>query len=328
MPVTFKSRFQLSASRVIALSRSVLTAALLLLASANFVLADKLHLADGTSIEVDEAWEDSQGVWYKRGGVSHLIDRSRVRRIERSSSNPTGEALPPKTIIEAKKANSVPATIPVAQPIRIYLVGGAYLEVDEATESAEGVWHRRGNLSMLLDRARVERIERERPVEVAAASGAMWRERGWSTGKPAIDALIRENGAAFGVDPYLIFCVMEQESQFNSRALSPKGARGLMQLMPGTARRFGVRNVHDPAQNIRGGTRYLKELTEMFKGRVDLVLASYNAGEGAVRRYGHQIPPYRETRNYVKRIGERYRRSDAPQTVPTLGKAAEAQQTP
>ncbi len=98
----------------------------------------------------------------------------------------------------------------------------------------------------------------------------------------------------------------------------------MMQLMPGTARRFGVRNVHDPAQNIRGGTRYLKELTEMFKGRVDLVLASYNAGEGAVRRYGHQIPPYRETRNYVKRIGERYKRSDAL-TVPTLGKAAETQ---
>ena len=99
---------------------------------------------------------------------------------------------------------------------------------------------------------------------------------------------------------------MEQESHFNPRAVSRAGARGLMQLMPGTARRFGVRDVHDPAQNIDGGTRYLKELMGMFDGRVDLVLAGYNAGEGAVMRYGRRVPPYAETRNYVKRIGARY----------------------
>jgi soluble lytic murein transglycosylase-like protein len=115
-----------------------------------------------------------------------------------------------------------------------------------------------------------------------------------------------------GVDPYLIFCVMEQESHFHPRAVSPKGAKGLLQLMPGTAARFGVRNSFDPAQNIMGGTRYLKELLRQFKGRVDLVLASYNAGEGAVLKYGHNVPPYRETRDYVKRISKRYGQSKHP----------------
>jgi soluble lytic murein transglycosylase-like protein len=103
--------------------------------------------------------------------------------------------------------------------------------------------------------------------------------------------------------------VKEQESHFNARALSPKGAQGLMQLMPGTAARFGVRRPSDPAQNIAGGTRYLKQLIQQFDGRIDLVLASYNAGEGAVMKFGRKVPPYRETRDYVKRISYRYRRA-------------------
>jgi soluble lytic murein transglycosylase-like protein len=82
-----------------------------------------------------------------------------------------------------------------------------------------------------------------------------------------------------------------------------------MQLMPGTSARFGVRHPHDPAQNISGGTRYLKQLLDRFNNRVDLVLASYNAGEGAVIKFGHKVPPYRETREYVKRISFRYNRN-------------------
>ena len=78
--------------------------------------------------------------------------------------------------------------------------------------------------------------------------------------------------------------------------------------MPGTSARFGVRRPHDPAQNISGGTRYLKQLLDKFSNRVDLVLASYNAGEGAVIKFGHRVPPYRETREYVKRISYRYGR--------------------
>jgi soluble lytic murein transglycosylase-like protein len=80
--------------------------------------------------------------------------------------------------------------------------------------------------------------------------------------------------------------------------------------MPGTARRFGVRNPHDPAQSISGGTRYIKQLLHMFGGRVDLALAGYNAGEGSVRKYGRRVPPYRETRNYVRRISARYQREE------------------
>jgi soluble lytic murein transglycosylase-like protein len=99
---------------------------------------------------------------------------------------------------------------------------------------------------------------------------------------------------------------MNQESKFATGAISPKGAQGLMQLMPGTAARYGVTNPYDIAQNIQGGTRYLKDLLKMFNGRVDLALAGYNAGENAVIKYGYTIPPYNETRNYVKLIIARY----------------------
>ena len=99
---------------------------------------------------------------------------------------------------------------------------------------------------------------------------------------------------------------MAQESSFTAGAMSPKGAQGLMQLMPDTAARYGVTNPYDAAQNIKGGTRYLKDLLKMFNGRVDLALAGYNAGEGAVMKYGNTIPPYSETRNYVRLILKRY----------------------
>jgi soluble lytic murein transglycosylase-like protein len=85
--------------------------------------------------------------------------------------------------------------------------------------------------------------------------------------------------------------------------------------MPGTGARFGVRNAFNPAENISGGVRYLKQLLQTYNGRVDLALASYNAGEGAVAKWGHRVPPYRETRNYVKRIGGRYRRNEIAQTA-------------
>ena len=200
-----------------------------------------------------------------------------------------------------------------AQAVWIYLVGGAKMEVDEASESADGVWFRRGNISTFIEKARVDHVERERldPEEVAAdGTPKKKRERRWTTGSAKLDSIIRQNGARHGVDPYLIFCVMEQESHFSSKAVSPVGARGLMQLMPGTAARFGVRNPHDAAQNVSGGTRYLKELLRRFNGRVDLVLAGYNAGEGNVMRYGYRVPPFRETRNYVKRVGGKYAKGE------------------
>jgi hypothetical protein len=137
----------------------------------------------------------------------------------------------------------------------------------------------------------------------------------WTTGSSRIDTLITQNATRYGVDAYLIYCLILQESHFSSTALSVKGAQGLMQLMPGTAARYGVIDVNDPAQNIMGGTRYLKDLLRLFAGRVDLVLAAYNAGEGAVIKYGQTVPPYKETQDYVRLISLRYlrrRRSDQP----------------
>jgi soluble lytic murein transglycosylase-like protein len=177
------------------------------------------------------------------------------------------------------------------------------------TEDSSGAWYQRGNLSIFLERARIARIE----MESDAPKGGRWKADGWSSGNALIDSLIKANGERFGVDPYLIFCVIEHESHFRTRAVSPKGAQGLMQLMPGTARRFGVRRPHDPAENIFGGTQYLKELLTMFGGQIHLALASYNAGEGAVMKYGRNIPPYRETREYVKRITKRYAAATTPE---------------
>jgi len=139
-------------------------------------------------------------------------------------------------------------------------------------------------------------------LEVAAAPVI----RNWTTGNKSLDGMIRYYGGKHGVDPYLVYCVMHQESRFGSTATSYKGAQGLMQLMPGTAARYGVTNSYDPAQNIQAGTRYLRDLLRLFNGRVDLALAGYNAGEGAVMKYGNKIPPYRETQNYVRTIGTRY----------------------
>lgn len=129
---------------------------------------------------------------------------------------------------------------------------------------------------------------------------------GFTTGNPGIDSLIVESGRRNAVDPLLLYAIMHQESTFKARAMSNKGARGLMQLMPGTAVRFGVTSIWDPQQNIEGGTRYMRFLLDKFDGNVELALAGYNAGEGAVMKYGYRIPPYNETQEYVRRISKRY----------------------
>ena len=173
----------------------------------------------------------------------------------------------------------------------------------------------KGDKALAEARAKVESVAREialanQPVPlmlVGAESTMMGSSNlAWSTGNSRVDGLIKLYGGQYGVDPYLVFCLMSQESSFMSGAVSPKGAQGLMQLMPDTAARYGVTNPYDVAQNIKGGTRYLKDLLLLFNGRVDLALAGYNAGEGAVMKYGNTIPPYDETRNYVKLILKRY----------------------
>jgi soluble lytic murein transglycosylase-like protein len=114
------------------------------------------------------------------------------------------------------------------------------------------------------------------------------------------DPIIDKYAEAYGVDPVLVRAVIQVESNFNPAVVSSKGARGLMQLMPGTAQRYRVQKIHDPEQNIRGGVAYLAYLHTLYPGDLRLVLASYNAGENAVARY-RGIPPYRETQLYVQK---------------------------
>ncbi|HXG56428.1 MAG TPA: lytic transglycosylase domain-containing protein [Vicinamibacterales bacterium] len=115
------------------------------------------------------------------------------------------------------------------------------------------------------------------------------------------EPLILQHATAYGVRPDLIRGVIQAESAFNPMARSPKGAMGLMQLMPGTAAVYGVHNAYDPAQNIRAGVAYLSSLLGKYAQNEELALAAYNAGPGAVKKYG-RVPPYRETRDYIARI--------------------------
>ena len=125
--------------------------------------------------------------------------------------------------------------------------------------------------------------------------------------------LIESASRTHGVDKALVHAVILAESGYNPVALSKAGARGLMQLMPETAKRYGVRNIFDPAENINGGVRYLKDLLVMFNGNLELAVAAYNAGENAVVKYGHRIPPYSETIHYVPKVLAFYRRFQGKQ---------------
>ncbi len=134
-----------------------------------------------------------------------------------------------------------------------------------------------------------------------------------ATGKPqprpapaALRPHIEHAARQTGLDPALLHAVVQVESAFNPNAQSPKGALGLMQLMPATAQRYGVTNPLDPATNLLGGARYLSDLLRLFNDDLELALAAYNAGENAVMRHDKQIPPYRETRAYVPKVLARY----------------------
>jgi len=261
------------------------------------IIGKRIRFADGSDMDADEVWKQGEEFWCRTGGLTQRIDRP-INTIDPIRAQPKQEQA---------KVLAAPTVTPDSKPraaeaFWIYLKGGARMKGEDVTESDAGAWYRRDTLSIFIERDRIERIERDSGV----AKQTGWKERGWTTGNGRIDELIRSNSTRFGLDPYLVFCVIEHESHFHVQALSPKGARGLMQLMPGTARRFGVRRPFDPAENVFGGTQYLKELLKMFDGRLDLVLASYNAGEGAVIKYGGNVPPYRETREYVKRISRRY----------------------
>jgi len=265
------------------------------------IIGYTVTLVDGYSFDVDEVNKQGDETWVRKGNIQRQI-QAPIKSIKPILEQPKAEAA-----AEAPKTVTTPTTTATTKsdgpkPIWIYLVDGAKFRVDQVQEQADGAWYNRQNVSIFLPRERISRIEYEAPNSPAATT----KNADWTSGSPAIDQLIRTNANRFGIDPYLVFLVIEKESRFHTRAVSPKGAMGLMQLMPGTARRLGVRKPFDAAENIRGGTQYMKELMDMFGGKVDLVLASYNAGEGAVLKYGRNVPPYRETRDYGKTIGKRY----------------------
>ena len=136
---------------------------------------------------------------------------------------------------------------------------------------------------------------------VANASVPIRTTRPVSRRAAEFEPLILEHAGVHAVSPDLVRAVIQAESAFNPNARSPKGAMGLMQLMPATATEYGVRNAYDPAQNIRAGVAYLKSLLTRYSQNEELALAAYNAGPAAVKKYG-AVPPYRETRNYIARI--------------------------
>jgi soluble lytic murein transglycosylase-like protein len=149
----------------------------------------------------------------------------------------------------------------------------------------------------------------------AAVKPALWQYLSEHPNLKKYEGLLQQAAKDFSIDPALLKAVMAAESGFNPVAVSPKGAVGLMQVMPATAERYGVQGdkkksveqkLTDPKTNIRLGARYLRDLHKMFPNQQQLVLASYNAGEGAVQKYRNKIPPYPETRNYVQLVTQFY----------------------
>ena len=140
------------------------------------------------------------------------------------------------------------------------------------------------------------------PPEPAESHNARWLAR-----SRAFDPLIEKAARQAQVHPQLVRAIIVVESAFNPRAVSRRGAVGLMQLLPSTARRYGAADAFDPEQNITAGTRYLRDLITRYGKNLELVLAAYNAGEDAVERYGKRVPPYAETRQYVPAVLSIYR---------------------
>lgn len=182
----------------------------------------------------------------------------------------------------------------VALGLGLVLLGGPAWGGDRGKENPFRLNIRQGDYKLRLPA----------PAPAAAPGGRQGKG-------PGLAALIERHAKARGLDPALVHAVVRAESAYRPAAVSPKGAVGLMQVMPDTARRFGRFDLKDPAGNLAAGTAYLSYLLDLF-GDLSLALAAYNAGEGAVLRHGRQVPPYAETRAYVAAILKRYGQPPAP----------------
>ena len=187
------------------------------------------------------------------------------------------------------------ALLALCSPLACLAEAGIYTFVDD-----QGVLH----LSNVPDNERYQRLDRAAAVEERDASRvADALNGGVSTGaQRRYGGVVAQAAGQFGIDAALLHAVISVESGYNARAVSRRGAAGLMQLMPETARRFGVADVFDPADNVRAGAQYLNYLLRLFDNNLQLALAAYNAGEAAVMKYGRRIPPYRETVAYVPKV--------------------------
>lgn len=193
---------------------------------------------------------------------------------------------------------------------RVYATSNPGLPRDDALAAAwlrraaaKGASYASGMLGLIGKVRKVEpacRLPKGGGLQLASLSAVSPAER------KAVEDAVHTMAPRFGLDPRLVLAVIAAESAFDRMAVSPKGAQGLMQLMPDTASRFGVADAFDAEQNLRGGMTYLAWLLDQFRGDVDLALAGYNAGEKAVEQY-RGIPPYDETREYVRRVRTTYR---------------------
>ncbi|HLJ74477.1 MAG TPA: lytic transglycosylase domain-containing protein, partial [Thermoanaerobaculia bacterium] len=203
------------------------------------------------------------------------------------------------------------AAIPASASIALFTDGrsmkvAGYKLMDE--NSIQLTFKNGGAMTVPLNR--VERIVDDEVVEVAKVPEIVTPKRTWAYDvargpifHTKYDAMIVDAAKRFDVDAALISAVIKAESDFNAREISNKGARGLMQLMPATAERFGVRNSFDAKANIEGGVHYLRWLLDTFSGNANLAVAAYNAGEGNIWKY-NGVPPFRETVNYIKRVAQ------------------------
>lgn len=232
------------------------------------------------------------------------------------------------------------AALPASASIAVF-IDGRSLKVDDFQALEDGTMRltMKNGGSVVVPITRVDRIiddevvtpELVAEVKKLIADGGVFPRRSWrfheASGpifRSKFDATILEAARKFDVDAALVSAVIKAESDFNPREISHKGARGLMQLMPATALRFGVTDSFDPVANIYAGTRYLRWLLQAFNGNADLAVAAYNAGEGNIWKY-NGVPPFRETVNYINRIAKNIRRAiDSKQIADAALDAASA----